>query len=643
MDKSYRELFFGESQEYLKEINSALVNLEKNPADIEAITLIFRLTHTLKGMAATMGFTDVAEFAHRLEDFFDTVRSGKAYLSPQTMDIVFDSIDAFATLIGDLKEERTSSVDVGFYLRRIAGIIPVTAETHPVAAPFSFGEEPPQQELMKKISGREKDLFRLTVGLVKDCPLKNARVFLILNALKARAEVFKLVPQDAASREDSFEQTFEVFALATLTERERIVAEISRMMEVEKVTAGQADVAALENSAKSAQARSAVGLIKKISSIRVPTERLDKIMNIMGELSIAKSRFVQTIQSKEYDTLEETSYILERLVSSLQDEALKLRLLPIAYILDNFPRLVRDMARKENKQVELKLDGSEIEIDRVILDEIGDSLMHLVRNAVDHGIESVQERVAAGKPEEGAISIKVSREKGHIVIEVSDDGKGLDYKDVMAQAVTRGFIDQEEARGYDPASVLDILAMPGFSTKQAVTELSGRGVGLDVVRSKMDALGGRLDMSTYPGRGTTFTLTLPLTLAIIKAMLISMGEQIYTIPIMNIRETVKIKESSIKMVKDLEVMQLRGEVIPILRLDKELGLARQRPKDEEVSVVVVEGRDRNMGILVDKVIGEQDIVVKPLSAYVKKVKGIAGATILGNGNVALILDVINLH
>ncbi|RKY36423.1 MAG: chemotaxis protein CheA, partial [Candidatus Omnitrophota bacterium] len=283
-------------------------------------------------------------------------------------------------------------------------------------------------------------------------------------------------------------------------------------------------------------------------------------------------------------------------------------------------------------------------LDRVVLDEIGDPLIHLIRNAIDHGIETPQERRKVGKPSRGKVLIKVSREKGHIIIEISDDGRGIDVDKVVATAAEKGLISPQEVSKNDYRQILDILTTPGFSTSEKVTDVSGRGVGLDVVRNKLDALGGRLDLETQRGKGTKFILTLPLTLAIIKAMLVLVGEQIYAIPLMNIRETVKIREAELKRIKDIEVMRLREEIIPILRLDKELGMKTTvtQEKKEEISIVIVEGRTKSMGLVVDKVIGEQDIVVKPLGSFVKRIKGIAGGTILGDGRVALILDVVNI-
>ena len=376
--------------------------------------------------------------------------------------------------------------------------------------------------------------------------------------------------------------------------------------------------------------------------MRIPVERLDKIMNFMGELSIAKSRLMQTVQSGDLASIEETSFIIDRLVSALQDETLQMRLLPISYILDAFPRIVRDFTRKSNKDVDLRIIGSEIELDRVILDEIGDPIMHIVRNAIDHGIEDIDERRKSGKNPKAKLLIKVSRQKGHVIIEISDDGRGIDFEELRRKAIEKGMVAENELFNIDEKAALDIMATPGFSTSKEITDISGRGVGLDVVRTKLDALGGRIDLETEIGKGTRFFLTLPLTLAIIKAMLVSVDNEIFAVPLMNIRESVKIDADTVKTIQNREVIKVRNEIIPLIRLDKEICAHYKKEYPSRLSVVVVEGRIKSLGLLVDKIAGEQDIVVKPLGSMIRKVKGIAGATILGDGKVALILDVANI-
>ncbi len=632
MNKSYKELFFSESQEYLKKINKELVKLEKTPSDLETINEIFRSMHTLKGMAATMGYKELADFTHHLEDVFDNLRSGKIKLSPEITDLIFESVDTLATIIENLKEEKPFSVDISAYLRKLKEVL----------TKMSIGEKERenqefsvvQEEYLEKFKKEGKKIFLVEVYLKKDSPLKSARAFLVLNQLKLLGEVIKSIPSEIMLREGKVSIPFKVI-VATSLKKEFIRDKVLSIIDVEKVEISLYEKEILEKKEKASPVR-----LKKIQSMRIPVERLDKILNLVGELAIAKSRLLQIVQDREYSLLEESVYLIDRLVSSLQDETLKMRLLPISYILDNFPRIVRDLARKEAKEVDLEIAGSDIELDRAILDEIGDPLIHLIRNAIDHGIESPSERIKKGKPSRGKISIKVWREKGHVIIEIADDGKGIDSKKIVEKAIEKGLITKEEVLKIEASQILEILTTPGFSTKEKVTEVSGRGVGLDVVKNKLDALGGRLDLETQPDKGSRFILTLPLTLAIIKAMLVNVGKEIYAIPLMNIKEVVKMNSESVKMIGKSEVITLREEVVPLVRLSEELGV--ESFVKEEFSVVIVEGRIKKIGLVVDKIVGEQDIVVKLLGSFIKKIKGIAGATILGDGRVALILDVINI-
>jgi len=633
VDKNYKELFFSESQEYLKKINKELVKLEKNPSDLETINEIFRLMHTLKGMSATMGYKELADLAHHLEDIFDILRSEKVNLTSQMIDLIFESVDVISTLIEDLKKGASISVDTSLYITKLKEAIS-KVEKREKEKKLEKETRIISKEQLLRFKNKGKNIFLVEVYLKKDAPLKSARAFIILNHLRVLGEVIKSIPSKEALKEGKVEFPFKVI-IATSLKEDFIKSKLLKITDVEDIKIFHYEEKITEKE------RPSVVQFKKIQSMRIPVERLDKILNLVGELAIAKSRLIQITQDRDYSLLEDSVYLIDRLVSSLQDETLKMRLLPISYILDNFPRIVRDLAKKEGKEVDLEIAGSDIELDRAILDEIGDPLVHLIRNAIDHGIESPSERIKKGKPSRGKISIKVWREKGHVIIEISDDGRGIDFKKVIEKAVEKGLITQEEALKIEPSQILEILTMPGFSTKEKVTDVSGRGVGLDVVKAKLDALGGRIDLETQPGKGSKFQLTLPLTLAIIKAMLVGVGKEVYAIPLMNIKEVIKIPKDNVKLIGANKVITLREEVIPLVNLNEEFGIGFSTER-KELSVVIVESRIKRIGLVVDEIIGEQDIVVKPLGAYIKKIKGIAGATILGDGRVALILDVINI-
>lgn len=663
MQDSYRELFLSESQEYLSNISSCLVKLEENPSDPSSINEIFRCVHTLKGMSATMGYEKLTTLSHEMEDLLDELRNKKQELSSDIMDTLFAAVDILEQLFAEIKGKKDSVMDISEIGNTLKSFLvenqkdkPRSKEPGPAAgAQKDFTES--ELKRFKDSKLKKLNVFNIRISLSKDCAMKEARAFLVITNLKRFGEIISTQP----SIEDLKSGNFENFFTAVIACKEElgiVRQELMNISEVDEVTISQQDISekktsedkkgqpVTDNQASNAPAAGPV-YVKKIQSMRIPVERLDKIMNLMGELSIAKIRLVQVIQTYKLEPLEEVGFSLDRLISALQDEVMQTRLLPVAYILDAFPRVVRDVAKKQGKDVELEILGGEIELDRVVLDEMSDPLLHLVRNAVDHGLETPEERKRRNKPPRGKLTIQVSRQRGQIYIEVIDDGQGVDFQAVCKVAVSKGLVSEEEAAAMDEKKVLDLITMPGFSTAKAITDISGRGVGLDVVKSKIEALGGRVDFETKKGEGSRFILTLPLTLAIIKAMLVKVEEEIFAIPLMNIRETIKIKADELRYLQNFEVIKVREEVISVIRLNKELGISSAKAvsdkSDDRISLVIVEYGKKALGLVVSQVLGEQDIAVKPLGSLVKRTKGIAGATILGDGRVALILDIMSLR
>lgn len=655
-NSSYKELFLSESQEYLAKISTCLVKLEEKPSDSASLNEIFRCVHTLKGMSATMGYEKLTHISHQMEDLLDELRNKRRALNTEIMDHLFSAVDVIEQLFADVKTNRETT-DIAEISAKLKNLFERGEQAD--AAEKAPQVQPPEELVLNDtetavcVERKKKGLniFRIVITLSKECVMKEARAFLIITNLKRLGEILSSQPEIENIKEGNFADSFSI-VLATQEQQGVIQQELMTISEVEgsEVTTFSAEKAKKSlpgqaTTAVSAPGQQAPAYVKKIQSMRIPVERLDKIMNLMGELAIAKIRLVQLVQNYKIEPLEEVSFALDRLISALQDEIMQTRLLPVAYILDAFPRVVRDVAKKQNKEVELEINGGEIELDRMMLDEISDPLLHLVRNAVDHGLESPKQRVKAGKKEKGTLSINVLRQKGQISIEVCDDGQGVDFAAVKKTALSRGLLTEEEASGIDEKKILDLITLPGFSTSDTITDISGRGVGLDVVKSKIEVLGGRVDFETKRGEGSRFILSLPMTLAIIKAMLVRVETEIFAIPLMNIRETIKIEKNEIKFLQNFEVVKVREEVIPLIRLDRELGIA---PKNEEsggdrrISLVIVEYGKKALGLVVSQVLGEQDIAVKPLGSWVRRTKGIAGATILGDGRVALILDIMSL-
>ncbi len=652
MEDSYRELFISESQEYLNIIGKSLVVIEENPSDLPALNEVFRCMHTLKGMSATMGFDKLAQLSHQMEDLLDELRSQRRKMTTEIMDALFASVDLLEQLLEDIKLKRETTIDILVCMQDLKKLVNGKGvsreEKTPEAQEKKDISSQPQvidltEQEIKKVHDLKFNAFNIKIKLVKDCVMKEARAFLVLTSLRRNGEVIKTIPDEDNIKGGKFDLEFSVI-FATRENRDTVMQDLAVISDLENVSVVLIET--LDKTKASVSAPVAPTYIKKIQNMRISVERLDKIMNLMGELTIAKIRLVQIVQSSQFDSLEEVTFSVDHLTAALQDEIIQTRLLPVAYVLDAFPRVVRDLAKKQNKDVELEIVGSEIELDRVVLDEIGDLLVHLVRNAIDHGLESSQDRKAKGKKPQGNLAIKISRQKGQIFIEVVDNGRGVDFNAVKKVALSKGLITEEETKGLDEKRVLDLIALPGFSTAKEVTDISGRGVGLDVVKSKIEALGGRLEFETELGVGSRFILTLPLTLAIIKAMLVKVENEIFAVPLMNIRETIKIEEAEIRFLQSFEVIRVRDEVIPIIRLQKEMDIPLsgeiKNRFDRRLSLVIVEYGKKALGLVVSQVIGEQDIVVKPLGSFVKRTKGIAGATILGDGKVALILDTMSL-
>lgn len=659
MQDSYREIFLSESQEYLKNISASLVRLENNAADLESLNEIFRCTHTLKGMSATMGYEKIAQLSHQMENLLDELRSQKKQATSEIIDALFACVDVLEQFIQDIRLKRDSKIDISAYVAELQKFL--TGETLPVkekAAGVPLEKlEFDEAELDKAKEAKDKGLnvYQVKILIAENCLMKGARAFLIITHLQRLGEILQASPSIDNLKAGRFQQAFAAF-LISKEAQEIIHKDILNISEVEAVSIIPAEIAVKAETSEqeqepqsqlASQAQAKHSYIKKIQTMRIPVQRLDRIMNLIGELTIAKIQLVQQVQVSKIKPLEEISLTLDRLTSTLQDEIMQTRLLPAAYVLDALGRVVRDLSKTQNKEVDLEITGSEIELDRIVLEEIGDPLIHLLRNAIDHGIESPEERKTKGKNPKGKIAIRVARQKGQISIEIADDGRGVDVAKVKEKAVKKGLISQAEVENLDQKKILDIITLPGFSTAKEVTDISGRGVGLDVVKIKMESLGGRLDFESKPGFGTHFFLTLPLTLAIIKAMLVKVQQEILAIPLMNIRETIKIKRNEIKSVQHFEVVQVRNEVIPILHMNRELGLPvtswETDTADEGIPLVIIEYEKKALGLMVNKIVGEQDIVVKPLPSFVKKTKGIAGATILGDGRVALILDIMSLR
>lgn len=688
----YMDMFLDESHEHLQSLNEGLLSLEENPEDISVVNDIFRNAHTLKGMSATMGYNKIAELTHEMEDVLDLIRKEQLKLDEDIIDTLFKCLDSLEQMIDSVAGgDSEDVVDVSDLVAKLSSIskgepAPAAAAA-PAAAPAAAApaEAAPAPAAAASIPLNDTDIsmirqakdggmigVHIQVTLSETCLLKSARSYMVMNALDELGDVIKSVPPAEDLEQEKFEHSFDVLmvtgadkkavedALSTISEIEKIVVEVvdpDKPAEAAPAAAPAPAAAAPPTAAAppapkpaapkpaaKAAAKPAAAAAKKghqSQSVRVDIDKLDTLMNLMGELVINKVRLEQIGQAHRLGELTETLEQMDRVTTDLQNIVMKVRMVPVSAVFNRFPRMVRDVSKELNKEINLTIEGEETELDRTVIDEIGDPIMHLLRNSLDHGVEHPDEREAKGKPRTGEVGLIARHEGNNVVIMVTDDGKGIDANKIRKKAVEKGMISQEDADKLDDADAVRLIFLPGFSTAEQITDISGRGVGMDVVRSKIESLSGHVDVETKIDEGSVFKIKLPLTLAIIQAMLVKVQEEIYAIPLGSIDSTINIQPTDIKTVRNREVIVLRGEIIPIIRMEETLQIPHVKDSDE-IFVVVVHAGEAKAGIVVDNLIGQQEIVIKTLGNLFTGLKMFSGATVLGDGRVALILDVATM-
>jgi two-component system chemotaxis sensor kinase CheA len=591
--QKYMELFIEEAEEHLQNLNRLLIELESDPGDAEAINEIFRSVHTIKGLASTMGFEKISTLTHQLENLIDGLRHGKR-AEPEVIDLLFEGVDLLETM---LKSQEDGEADLEFFLDKIKR---------------TKKEEKRKSVFMELISpGAVKANYELKVWLEKGCGLKSVRAFTVLKSLSELGYITATFPDPEKLENEEFGQSF---TLRMRSERgeDEIKAVVLALPEIEKV-----------------EIRKLKEKVRKNQSIRVSISTLDALMNITGELIINRSVLEDIAKRHEMEELKDALEMTKRLTSDLQYVVMQARMMPLSYVFSTFPRLVRDIAKKEGKEVEFSIYGGEIELDRAVIDEIVEPIVHILRNAVSHGIESPEERERKGKPRKGRVTLSAIKEKDNVVISVEDDGRGIDLEKVKETAVKKGLIPIEKADSLKLEEILDLLFLPGFSTASEVTEVSGRGVGLDAVKSMIESLGGLIEIETSPDKGTRVSLRLPITMAILQALLVRIHGITYGVPISNVLRV--LESSSIRKLHNRRVIKLEEEIIPVMSLFNTNGEGR--------FIVVLEKGNKRTGVAVDEIVGIQEVVLKSISGTAARVREFSGGTILGNGEVALMLDV----
>lgn len=555
-DNEMREIiesFIVEAKEILERLDHDLIELEKRPDDAELLNAIFRHVHTIKGTSSFIGFEQMSELTHKLEDVLNKLRKGELKVRSDVMDVIFESYDLMKILLSKLENKDLTPLEIEDVVSKLERI--------------SNGEI---------INSDEENLI--------DEEIKN----------------------------EKYDKSVAIGDGVDFLQKEQ-----SRVID---------------------------------KTIRVDVERLDELMNLVGELVLGRNRLLQIISgivekfegeatSRELmDTVSQVEY----LTSELQTVVMRARMLPIAKVFNKFPRMVRDLSREMNKEVDLFIYGEETEVDKSVIEYIHDPLVHIIRNAIDHGIESREERIKAGKPEKGKIILKAEHEGNYIVITVEDDGRGIDPNKIRRKAVEKNLITEQEAMSISDKDILNFIFIPGFSTADKVTNVSGRGVGLDVVKANITKLNGMIDVQSKLGFGTKFVLKLPLTLAIIQGLLIGVCGEVFIIPLSSVIEVVRVKSNQVHSIKGKEMIRLRDSVLPLVRLERIFNLGSNGEGKENLYVVVLGLAEKKLGLVVDELIGQKEVVIKSLGSYLKNIKGIAGATILGDGTVRMIIDVAQI-
>ncbi|HOJ93806.1 MAG TPA: chemotaxis protein CheA [Fervidobacterium nodosum] len=665
----YLGVFIDESKEYIQLLNESLLELEKNTDDVEQINKAFRALHTLKGMAGTMGFEHLAKLCHRMENYLDAVRSGKVTISSDELDYLFGGLDLIEKMLQSIVNKGNDEIEedisqiVEIFERIAAGekvsskkvaektteIIKEEIKTEKEIGKAKIGELFTQEvikDVLMEAAKKNIPAYHVIVNLQEGTQLKSARMYMVFHSLEEIGiEIINSIPPVEDIENENFDLTVELLCVGNVSQ-EKIYEKVMNVSEIKSVVVKPLKIEKeeeegekkVEQKEKNTEEQKKV---KVTQTVRVDIEKLDNLMNLMGELVIARSRIADILKKYNIKEVDESLAQLSRITLDLQNVVMKVRMVPIEFVFNRFPRMVRDLSKNLGKEINFIMEGEETELDRTFVEVIGDPLVHLIRNAIGHGIESKEERIALGKPPVGTVKLSARHEGNNVVIEVEDDGRGMSKEKIIKKAIEKGLITEEKALTLPDEKVFEFIFLPGFSTKEQVSELSGRGVGMDVVKNTIDSLNGTVSIESKPGKGTKVTIRLPLTLAIIQALLVKVNNYVYAIPISIIDSTLIISSEDIKVVQNEEVIVIRGEVIPIIKLWEVFGMEHEQ-NPHEMNVVVVKSGAKKYGLAVDTLIGQEDIVIKSLGKVFSDVKIFSGGATLGDGSIALILDITNI-
>jgi two-component system chemotaxis sensor kinase CheA len=678
MDMSkYVKMYVSESQDRLQRMDGLLLTLEQGSGDRGAIDTLFREAHSIKGMSASMGYEELAKVSHRMEDFLEQFRGGTGALERRGVDILFEGVDLLRRAVEEIAAGSAPTLASDEYLAKMASLMLVEAprpaaprETAPVPS-ASPGSAP-------RVASSERSQFAVDLRIAPDAPLPSARAYITLRRVRDLGELIRSSPTVEQVQSGQFSGALSIL-VATARSAGEVQAFLAGLPDVASVVVRPAEGGAAPPSAAPAAPEGvqpspagpaepaerpradavrppaettppiapavapspAAPPRRPATMMRVDTRLLDDLMDQVGELVTANGSLLDVSHGIDSPRLHESAGRVEGLVKALQQQAMKLRMMPLELIADRFPRAVRDLARKRGKEVIFEVLGKETELDRAILEELPDPILHILRNAIDHGIEPAEERVRRGKPPVGTIRLEAMKERESVVIRVADDGRGIDPAALRRVATDRGVISREQAESLSDSEVMMLITLPGFSTAKEVTDVSGRGVGMDVVRGAVESLRGSLVIESVINQGTTFTLKLPLTLVVVAVLLVAVGEERYALPVSTVEQILEIRPEEIQRAQAQEVFARDGALLPLVQLRHLLGAPAVDGAPARL-VVVCEMRGRLIGLVVDRLIGYREAMVKPLDKALKGVRGFAGVTILGDGSTVLILDLNTL-
>jgi len=631
----YREEFIREAREYLDAMNQNFINLEKG--DRSSVDEIFRLAHTIKGMAGFMEYKKIEELCHRLESVMGSIRDGKVDITEEIMDILLSAVDSLELLLDSVESNGRDEGDVSEALEGLKSLMELNES-----------DSKRKSHDAQSNSETHRGAIRIDLILSDDCVMKSVRATLILETLKEFGEIIETVPNEEALENGDFDREFSVVIktkkIGEIEEALSRIGEIEKFeiigLNEERISDGVQTKGEQKTLRKLEKNDEVMRKERKVEFVRVNITQLDKIMNLVGELVINKGRLSQISSDYNIPELKEAVAIMDKIISNLQDEVMQMRMEKIERVFSKFPRMVRDLSRKLGKKIELIMKGLDTELDRTVLDQMNDPLIHIVRNCVDHGIETPEERKALGKDEVGRIKILAYRDRNNIIIEIEDDGRGLDLEKIKRKALEKGLVTEEKLESMSEEEIKMLIFAPGFSTKDSATEISGRGVGMDVVKTTVEKLGGSINLSSEKNKGMKIRIQLPPTVAITKSLLIKVGGETYAIPISNVVEALYVSSETLKNIHGTDFMLVRGKLVPAFRLREIFGVNGETP-EKEVAIVVERGNEK-FALIADAITDQQEIVIKPLYGYLAKIKGFNGVTILGDGRVVPILDVSTL-